>query len=124
MSRADHHGPTARERAVLELAEARVPNDEIARLLELTPRYVYQVVQALLAPKLHDWQSPARRASAELLNALRSHHPERCARPTNQNLSPSYPIPGSAGAAMPSASGCRRWGLHARYFRPQRTVLQ
>lgn len=72
------HGPTAREQRIIDLKEAGNDDGFIAHELGLSERYVQQVVQALFAPPVTDWQAGARIGSASLLKALRLYHPERC----------------------------------------------
>ncbi len=74
------HGPTAREQQVIDLKEQGLEVSDIAQALNLSERYVRQVLQALFAPKVGGWQKAAQSGSANLLAALRRHHPDRCAR--------------------------------------------
>ena len=75
------HGPTRRETAILDLHDRRMEPDDIARELDLAPRYVRQVIASLANPPVGDWQAAARMGSAALLRALRRHHPDRCPAP-------------------------------------------
>lgn len=73
--------PTRCEAAILDMHDRKVDPDEIAAELNLSARYVRQVIGALATPPVGDWQAAARIGSDALLRALRRHHPERCGVP-------------------------------------------
>ncbi len=72
------HGPTAREQRILDMHAENISAADIAAELDVKPGYVKYVVDTLHRPALEDWQTPAAKASGDLVAALRRHHPERC----------------------------------------------
>jgi hypothetical protein len=72
------HGPSRRETAILDMNDRGVKPNKIADQLNLSPRYVRQVIASLASPPVGNWQADARIGSDELLRALRRHHPDRC----------------------------------------------
>lgn len=72
------HGPTVREQMIIDLTERGIDAAGIAERLGLSEGYVRQVAQALVAPPVGAWEAGARKGTANLLAALRRHHPQRC----------------------------------------------
>lgn len=75
----ESHGPSKREREVLDLLDKGLSRNQIAEETGLARSTVDSVVSRLATAGCGaSWEPAARKSSRKLLEALRTHHPEMC----------------------------------------------